>query len=236
MNNLQVFNNEEFGQVRFLEIEGKTYAVASDIAKVLGYVDPYDAIKRHTKGSVKHLVLTNGGEQELKVIPEGDIYRLIIRSNLKTAERFECWIFDEVLPSIRKNGAYLAQQSNTSIPQTTPEALRLAADLLEENSRLLPKAQAYDTFMESEGLQTISQVAKVLGTGRNRLFELLRDLDVIYRDWYGGYGPYQKYVNAGYFKLKEKVVTKGNCSCVAYVYTLVTPKGINFIHRILKEA
>lgn len=111
-NELMIFENEQFGAIRFIEVEGKQYAVASDIAKALGYKRPNDAISQHCKGTTKHRILTNGGKQEMLVIPEGDIYRLIIRSKLPSAEKFEAWVCDEVLPSIRQNGAYISENIN----------------------------------------------------------------------------------------------------------------------------
>jgi len=106
MNDLQVFQNSEFGELRVLEQDGKPYFPATACAKVLGYKRPADAITAHCKGSVKYRVPTNGGNQELKFIPEGDLYRLIVHSKLPAAERFEKWVFDEVLPSIRRTGSY----------------------------------------------------------------------------------------------------------------------------------
>ena len=89
MNELQIFNSPEFGDIRTAEIDGKPYFVANDVARALGYKRPADAVTAHCKGSVKHRYLTDGGEQELKVIPEGDIYRLTVRSKLPSAEKFE---------------------------------------------------------------------------------------------------------------------------------------------------
>lgn len=89
MNELQVFNSKEFGDIRTTEIDGKPYFVANDVARALGYKRPADAVTAHCKGSVKHRYLTDGGKQELKVIPEGDIYRLTVRSKLPSAEKFE---------------------------------------------------------------------------------------------------------------------------------------------------
>lgn len=109
MNEMQVFQSSEFGELGVLEIEGKPWFPATACAKSLGYKRPADAITAHCKGSVKYRVLTNGGEQELKFIPEGDLYRLITHSKLPGAERFEKWVFDEVLPSIRKTGGYGSQ-------------------------------------------------------------------------------------------------------------------------------
>ncbi|MDF2855865.1 MAG: hypothetical protein K0Q87_1716 [Neobacillus sp.] len=106
MNELKLFNNPKFGQVRTADIEGKIYFVASDVAKSLGYAKPQNAIAAHCKGALKWSIPTNGGNQEMNIIPEGDIYRLAAKSELPGAEEFESWIFDEVLPSIRKNGYY----------------------------------------------------------------------------------------------------------------------------------
>lgn len=109
MNEMQVFQNSEFGELGVLEVNGKPYFPATACAKALGYKRPADAITAHCKGSVKYRVLTNGGEQELKFIPEGDLYRLITHSKLPAAERFEKWVFDEVLPTIRRTGSYGSQ-------------------------------------------------------------------------------------------------------------------------------
>nr|DAE53232.1 MAG TPA: repressor domain protein [Caudoviricetes sp.] len=106
MNELKIFNNAEFGQVRTVEVEGKIYFVASDVARALGYSNTRDAIARHCKGVVKHDTPTSGGIQSISYIPEGDMYRLITHSKLESAERFEGWVFDEVLPSLRKTGSY----------------------------------------------------------------------------------------------------------------------------------
>ena len=106
MNKLKVFQNSEFGELGVLTIDGKEYFPATQCATILGYKSPKDAIYAHCKGAVKHRLPTSGGTQEAKFIPEGDLYRLIIRSKLPTAEKFERWVFDEVLPELRKNGSY----------------------------------------------------------------------------------------------------------------------------------
>lgn len=105
MNELQIFNNEEFGQVRTVEIDGKPYFAGRDVANALGYSNPRDAISRHCKGVVKHDSFKDGG-QLIALIPEGDMYRLITHSKLESAERFESWVFDDVLPALRKTGSY----------------------------------------------------------------------------------------------------------------------------------
>lgn len=107
LNELQIFQNEEFGQVRTVDIDGKTYFVANDVAKALGYSNPSKATNDHCKNAVKEWGNDSlGRPTEFKVIPEGDIYRLIIKSQLPSADKFERWIFDEVIPQIRKTGGY----------------------------------------------------------------------------------------------------------------------------------
>ena len=120
MNELRIFNNAEFGQVRTTEINGQPYFMASDVANALGYSNPRKAIADHCKGVTKHDTLTQGGMQEVNFIPEGDIYRLIIKSKLPSAERFEKWVMEEVLPTLRRAGAY-------SVPQTTAGQIQLLA-------------------------------------------------------------------------------------------------------------
>lgn len=110
MNELTVFNSPEFGQVRTIEEDGKVLFCANDVAKALGYKIPKDAISAHCKGAVIRRLPTAGGEQPVKFIPEGDIYRLAAKSELPGADKFESWIFDEVIPSIRKTGSYTAKE------------------------------------------------------------------------------------------------------------------------------
>lgn len=106
MNELQIFSDPEFGEIRTLEEHGKPLFCGSDIAKALGYEKPRNAISAHCKGALKRGILTAGGKQEMTFIPEGDVYRLITHSKLPAAEQFEHWVFDEVLPSLRQNGTY----------------------------------------------------------------------------------------------------------------------------------
>lgn len=120
MNELQIFNNEEFGRVRTLEINGKIYFVGIDIAKALGYSNASKAVIQHCKGVTKLGIPSKGGRQETNCIPEGDLYRLITHSELPSAERFESWVFDEVLPSLRKNGSY-------EMPESKKQGERLAS-------------------------------------------------------------------------------------------------------------
>ena len=134
-NEILIFNNSEFGTLGVLMIDGKAYFPATECANILGYVKPRNAIERHCKGALKQGVPTNGGIQEKTFIPEGDLYRLIIRSNLPDAERFEHWVFDEVLPSIRKHGAYMTTVTIDKVLANPDFGIRLLTQLKEEQAR-----------------------------------------------------------------------------------------------------
>ena len=143
MQQVILFENEEFGQLRMIFIDGKQYFMASDVAKALGYVRPNDAVSQHCRATVKHSIPISGKEQEVNFIPEGDVYRLIIRSKLPKAEEFEKWVFDEVLPSIRKTGGYIQETNPYSIKeivketiyQVVPEIIKELEDKEERNKR-----------------------------------------------------------------------------------------------------
>lgn len=130
MNELQFFNSEEFGEIRTAEIDGKPYFVGTDVAKALGYSNPRDAVSRHCKGVVKRDTPTSSGIQSMSYINEGDLYRLIMKSKLPSAEKFESWVMDEVLPTIRKTGSYQK-------PLTTVEQIQvIATGFLDHEERL----------------------------------------------------------------------------------------------------
>lgn len=148
MHELQIFNNEEFGQVRTVEIDGKPYFVANDVARALGYSVPKDAISRHCKGALKRRYLTEGGKQEMKIIPEGDMYRLITHSKLESAERFESWVFDEVLPTLRKTGSYEMPKAKKSRSNRT--ALSSANMMVKNVMSVLEKAKVEPVFIAAE--------------------------------------------------------------------------------------
>ena len=141
MNELKVFQNSEFGELRVLTIDGKEYFPATQCANILGYAKPADAVKKHCKGVSKIQTPTNGGIQQLNYISEGDLYRLIVRSKLPSAEKFERWVFDEVIPELRRTGSYgsninleeviaktatavVSEVMKQIIPVTNPETIR----------------------------------------------------------------------------------------------------------------
>lgn len=131
-NKLQIFENKQFGQIRTIDEDGKVLFCAKDVAAALGYKRPADAITAHCKGSVIRRLPTAGGEQDAKFIPEGDIYRLAAKSELPGADEFESWIFDEVLPSIRKHGEYATPKKAQQRLGEVNSAARIIRQTLKE--------------------------------------------------------------------------------------------------------
>lgn len=238
MNDLQIFNSEEFGNIRTLKINDRPYFVANDVAKALGYLRPADAVTSHCKGSVKHRYLTEGGYQEVKVIPESDLYRLIIKSKLPSAEKFEKWVMEEVLPSIRKNGGYIANQEQMTPEQIVANALIVAQNIINQKDKLIaemtPKADFFDAVADSKTAISMNEVAKVLaikGYGRNNLFEFLRNEGVLDRSNV----PYQRYVDCGWFRVIEQHYMQNGEPQVT-TKTLVYQKGVDAIRKKVMSA
>lgn len=134
MNSLQIFNSEEFGEIRTIEIDGKPYFVGTDVAKALGYSNPRKAILDHCKGVTKRDTPTSSGVQSMSYINEGDLYRLIMKSKLPSAEKFESWVMDEVLPAIRKTGSYQK-------PMTVAEQIQLLAQGNQDHEERIEKLE-----------------------------------------------------------------------------------------------
>lgn len=245
MNEIKIFKNDEFGDLRTVIINDKPYFCANDIAKSLGYKRPADAVSSHCKGSVKHRYLTDGGEQEMKFIPEGDVYRLIMKSKLPSAQKFESWVMDEVLPSIRKHGAYMTEQTLEKALTSPDFLIQLATQLKEEKEkRKLAEQQVEEqkplvTFAnkvaDTTSLIDMNQMAKLLKDehiliGRNRLFEILRNREILRNN----NEPYQKYIESGYFKVKEGTYDTPYGS-KTYCKTFVTGKGQIWITEKLRK-
>jgi len=214
MQELEIFKNEEFGEVRTVMIDDKPYFVANDIASALGYKRPADAVSAHCKGSVKYRYLTNGGQQEVKIIPEGDVYRLIIKSKLPNAQKFESWVMDEVLPTIRKHGAYMTEQTIEKALTSPDFLIQLATQLKQEQEarklaeqtieKQKPLVEFANKVSDSYNVIDMGRMAKLLkdehiNIGRNRLFQWLRQKEILMTNNI----PYQRYIDAGYFQVKE---------------------------------
>ncbi len=246
MNELQIFENSEFGSVRTAEIDGKPYFMASDVAKALGYSRPNDAVSAHCRATVKHSTHISGKMQEVNFIPEGDIYRLVIKSQLPEAERFERWVFDEVLPSIRKHGMYAEDEllDNPdlliSVAQKLKEERERSKALKAENERMRPKEIFADAVSASDTAILIGELAKIIkqngvDIGQNRLFEWMRKNGYLISRKGTDYNmPTQKSMELGLFEIKERTINNPDGSVRITKTVLVTGKGQQyFINKFL---
>ena len=242
MNELQIFSSPEFGELRTIEEGDKIYFVASDAAKILGYKRPADAVTAHCKGSVKRRLPTNGGTQEMKVIPEGDLYRLIANSELPSAERFESWVFDEVLPAIRKTGGYHVPQSpEEQMAQGLLAAQKLLAEKDKRIEEMRPKEIFADAVSVSKTDILIGDLAKLIkqnghDIGQKRLFAWLREKGYLIKrkglDWNM---PTQKAMEMKLFRVKETVVTHSDGHTTVSKAPKVTGKGqVYFVNKFMK--
>lgn len=253
MNDLQIFNNEEFGEVRMANIDGKPYFVATDVATALGYATPRDAISRHCKGVVKHDTPTSSGVQSMSYINEGDLYRLIMKSKLPSAEKFERWVMDEVLPSIRKNGGYIAGQETLSDDELMAKALLVAQNKIAERDSIIaeknaqieqmkPKQIFADAVETSKSSILVGDLAKLIcqngvQIGQKRLFEWMRQNGYLMKYGTSRNMPMQKYIEQGLFEIKESNIQSPNGNVRLTITPKVTGKGqVYFINKFLSES
>ena len=262
MNDLQIFQSDQFGEIRTVEDEGgKVLFCGSDVARALGYANPRDAINRHCKaeGVVKHdgvsLTTNQHGattEQvtEMKFITEGNVYRLITHSKLPAAQQFESWVFDEVLPTIRRHGAYM-NESTLEQALTSPDFLiQLATKLKEEKAKRIeleakieqdkPRvlfAQAVETAKTSILVGDLAKILKQNGveTGQKRLFEQLRQDGYLIKDGNSRNMPTQRAMEMGLFEVKESTVSNPDGSIRVTKTTKVTGRGQGyFVNKYLQ--
>ena len=254
-NELAIFSNEEFGNVRTIVIDGKPYFVGKDVAIALGYVNPTKAVSTHCKGVSKMGIPSNGGVQEMSIIPEGDIYRLIIKSKLESAQRFESWVMDEVLPQLRATGSYsMAKKDSYMIEDPIERAKRWIEEqeekkLLEESNKKLeednkmqkqiigelkPKADYTDEILKSKDTVTVTQIAKDYGMSAKAMNSKLNDLKVQFKSS-GQWLLYSKYHDKGYTKSETSEFVKYDGSLGTKMYTKWTQKGRLFLYELLKK-
>ena len=255
MKELQIFNNDIFGEVRGLNIDGKPYAVASDVAKALGYANTSKAIKDHCRYITKRYTphpQSKNKSLEVNIIPEGDIYRLIIKSKLPKAQEFERWVMDEVLPQIRQTGGYIPVSQEDDEKLILAKALMITKRTIEQKEQLLqqanktiekqkPLVDAYKQFLDTGDNMDFATLGKHLGIGRNKLMAKLREWKVLQGEiiFYQGQEwksdkyniPYQKFIDRGFFVVKQKRIKTGQYKAV----TLVTPLGATAIAKKLKK-
>jgi hypothetical protein len=234
------FHNTEFGSIRMIEDGGRLLFSGIDVAFALGYAKPRNAINVHCKGALKRGVLTAGGVQPMIFIPEGDVYRLITKSRLKSAQNFEKWVFDEVLPAIRKTGGYMESNLLEQVKDNPELLLEFAERLLVENNRnrelqsrvndMQPKADYFDHFMVKGECTNIRTTAKEIEFPERKFVKLLLKKGFLYRSPSGTLLPYADVKNSALFIVRD-YFNNGHLGS----QTLVTPKGKEFFKTLCAE-
>jgi anti-repressor protein len=244
VNEIQPFVFPETGrQVRMVLVDGKPWFVGRDVAANLGYANPRDALAKHVPARHKgeSRIATPSGEQTMAVISEPGLYRLIMRSNAEHAERFQEWVTEVVLPSIRENGSFALQRT---LPKSYAAALRELAATVEERDTIrgelqvaAPKADSWDTLAEARGDFSVRDAAQILDRdggieiGQNRLFAYLREIKWLDK----GGTPYQRIVDKGWLRTRARSYEHPRTgeSTLARPQIRVTVKGVHELHRLL---
>ena len=254
MNELKIFNHEQFGELEILIIDDREYFPANDTARKLGYSNPSDAVNRHCRndGVVFHEVIDSlNRRQQKKFITEGNLYRLITKSELPEAEKFESWVFDEVLPSIRKHGAYMTPETIEQALLNPDTLIKLATNLKEEQEKRKqaervieeqkPKVLFADAVETSKTSVLVGELAKIIkqngyNIGQNRLFKWLRDKGYLMKRGNSRNLPTQKSMELGLFEVKKRTINNPDGSIRTTSTPMVTGKGqVYFVEKFLGE-
>lgn len=215
-----------------MEIDGEPWLVGKDVALALGYKNPQEAIRNHVDAEDKGVseILTPGGMQKLPIINESGLYSLVLSSKLPKAKQFRRWVTSEVLPTIRKHGAYITREKLWEVATSPEVMMKLCSDLLaereenaalrEENAMLEGKAAFYDLFIDLKHSTNLRTTAKELVVPERRFVRFLLEQRFVYRAPSGNVLPYAKPANDGLFTVKD-YCNHGHTGS----YTLVTPQG-----------
>ena len=253
-NAIQIFNSPEFGQIRTLEIESRVWFGATDIASALGYTNPRKAIIDHCKShgvTIRDVIDSLGRNQQMKFINEGNVYRMIASSQLPQAEKFERWVFDELVPTVMNTGGYIATRSDDTPEEIMARAIMVAQEtikkkeqrisMLEQQTELqseqlklsAPKVQYFDTVLTSTNTYTATQIAKEFGYGAETLNRKLCQMGIQYKQ-NGQWLLKAKHQGKEYTKSITRTYTKSDGTTGTQMQTVWTEKGRLFIHELLK--
>ena len=244
MNEIKIFNSKEFGDVRTVTINGEPWFVGKDVAAALGYVKTRNALTVHVSEEDKKDAPFQGplgGTQTMIIINESGLYALIFGSKLESAQRFKHWVTSEVLPAIRKTGSYQAPQGKELLALAVLEAQKTIEAQNAEIERMRPKEIFADAVQASDSSILIGDLAKILrqngvDTGQKRLFEQLRNEGYLMKTGSSRNMPKQKYVENGFFQIKETVISNPDGSVRMTKTTKVTGKGQqHFLNKYLKN-
>lgn len=251
MGDLKIFTNEEFGEIRTSLVNSEPMFCLSDICKSLGLSQPSKVKERLNEKGVRTIpTLTSGGEQNLLYINEPNLYKVIFQSRKESAERFTDWVTSEVLPSIRKNGGYIAGQETLSDDELLSKALLVAHNKIAERDKIIEQKQARieqmkpkeifaDAVATSRTSILIGDLAKLIcqngyQIGQKRLFEWLRNNGYLCKSGSSRNMPMQRYVEQGLFEVKESNVQNPDGSVRITRTTKITGKGqLYFVNKFL---
>lgn len=245
MNELEIFKNEEFGEIRTVEQNGQIFFVANDVAKILGYKNPSDATNKHCRNAIMAWGSDSlGRRQEFKMIRESDLYRLIVSSKLPSAEKFEKWVFEEVLPTIRKHGAYMTDEKAFDVLHNAnglADLLQQAAEQLKQKDvqieRMKPKALFADAVASSKNSILIGELSKIIKAngydiGQRRLFSWMRENGYLMKSGEAYNQPTQKSMDLGLMEIKKSTINNPDGSIRTTTTTKITGKGqVYFVNK-----
>ena len=247
MNDLQVFENSEFGSVRTITVDGEPYFVGIDVADKLEYQNGSRDINAHVDECDRKIISLFDGKQNRKttIINESGFYSLVFQSKMKKAKQFKHWVTSEVLPSIRKNGGYIAGQENMTDDELMAKALMVAQNKIAERDkqieRMKPKEIFADAVSASETSILVGDLAKLISQngykiGQKRLFEWLRTNNFLIKSGSSRNMPQQRFVEQGLFEIKESNIQNPDGSVRITRTTKVTGKGqIYFVNKFMKS-
>lgn len=228
MNELTIFSNPEFGEIRTILVDGEPWFVGNDVAKACGYSQPDKAVKTNVSDEDTTLMGVsdaNHHTQQMNVINESGMYSLVLGCRLESAKRFKHWVTSEVLPSIRKNGGYIQNQENLSPEEIVASALIVANKIIEEKDRRIaemqPKADYFDQLIDNKLLTTFRDTAKEFNIAPQQFTKWLLNNKYVYKDKRNMINPYEIHRKAGLFKMKDFNTPYGYSG----VQTYITVKG-----------
>ena len=254
MNDVQLFTNPEFGEVRTLTINDEPYFVGKDVTDILGYQNGSRDINRQVdeEDRLTHQISASGQNRDMIMINESGLYSLILSSKLPTAKKFKHWVTSEILPAVRKHGAYMTPETIEKTLNDPDFIIGLATKLKEEqersralaadNLRMKPKEIFADAVSVSEDAILIGALAKILkgngvDIGQKRLFKWMRDDGYLIKSGRDVNAPTQRSMNLGLFKVKERTINNPDGSTRLTRTTLVTGKGqLYFVNKFLQQA
>ncbi|WP_342992620.1 phage antirepressor [Blautia sp. 2227st1_G12_2227SCRN_220401] len=234
MKEMEIFRNAEIGSVRVVMVNKKPYFVARDVAEILGYNNPRDAISKHVDEEDKDVAKcdTPGGAQDLTVINESGLYSLILSSKLPSAKRFKKWVTSEVLPSIHKHGLYATDNVIDNILNNPDFGIELLTKLKEERAARVEAERKNAILMHVNKTYTVTEIAKELGLrSATQLNRILAEKKIQYQV-NGTWVMYSRYSNLGYEEIKQEVLDSGR---VIY-HRRITQMGREFILSLFRKA